>query len=213
MRLSIFVVTGVLRCSGGAAPDGPLLQPSDHVANQTAGGRVPVPDALFGTQRGQQHLPLSADQSAEAAEGRAVRVRGQRLRAENAVVVPARGVRPGRGMGPQVRGRTRADRARQAGGRAQDPTPPVVLLPVRKRHAERAPGRTDNGVRGRLPKRRGDRRVLSVRAVREVHGQRLDRHRTGVPEHRRGLLAQLGIGHVEQMAPGTGHARPETSAV
>jgi len=69
---------------------------------------VSIPDALFGAERGEQHLPLPPDQGAEAAEGRKRRVCGERLYAEDAPVVPAGGVRPGRGLGPPLRGRARA---------------------------------------------------------------------------------------------------------
>jgi len=132
---------------------------------------VSVPDSLLGTERGEQHLPLPPDQGAEAAEGRKRRVRGKRLHAKDAAVVPAGGVRPGRGLGPPVRGRARAVGARRAGGRAQGPAPPVVLLPLRQRRAERASGLPDDGVRRRLPERRGDRGGVHVRVVREVYGQ------------------------------------------
>jgi len=183
------------------------------LADEIPGGRVSVPDALLGTQCGEQHLSLPPDEGAAAAEGRQRRVRGQRLHAEDAAVVPAGGVRPRRGLGPPARGRARAVRAGRAGGRAQGPAPPVVLLPVRQRRAERAAGLPDDGVRGRLPERRGDRRGVHVRAVREVHGQRLDRHRTGVPEHGRGLLAEPGVGHDAQVVPGAGHHGPEAPEV
>jgi len=128
-------------------------------------------------------------------------------------VVPAGGVRPGRGLGPPVRGRARAIGARRAGGRAQGPAPPVVLLPLRQRRAERSPGLPDDGVRRRLPERRGDRGGVHVRAVREVYGQRLDRHRTGVPEHGRRLLAEPGVRHAAQVVPGAGYHGPEAPEV
>jgi len=80
-------------------------------------------------------------------------------------VVPAGDVRPGRGLGPPVRGRARAVRARRAGGRAQGPAPPVVLLPLRQRRSERSAGLSDDGTRRRLPERRGDRGGVHVRAV------------------------------------------------
>lgn len=141
-------------------------------------------------------------------------MRGQRPHAQDAAVVPARGVRPRRGLGPPARGRARPVRAGRARGRAAHAAPPVVLLPVRQRGAERAARMPHRRGRGRLPDRRGGARVLSVRAVREVHGQRLDRHRTGVPEHGRGLLAEPGVGHVAQVAPGAGHhAGPEAPGV
>jgi len=98
-------------------------------------------------------------------------LRGERLHAKDAAVVPAGGVRPGRGLGPPVRGRARAIGARRVGGRAQSPAPPVVLLPLRQRRAERTPGLPDDGVRRRLPERRGDRGGVHVRTVREVYGQ------------------------------------------
>jgi len=62
-------------------------------------------------------------------------------------VVPAGGMQQGRGLGPSVRGRARAVGARRAGGSAQGPAPPVVLLPLRQRRSERAPGLPDDGVR------------------------------------------------------------------
>lgn len=189
------------------------LRPSARVADEVPGGRVHVPDALLGAQRGQQHLSLSPDQSAEIAEGRQRRVRGERLHAEDVAVVPARGSGPRRGLGPHAGGRARAVDARRAGGRAQEPTPPVVLLSARQRRAERAPRLPDDRVRGRLSERRGNPGVLSVRAVREINGQRFHRHRTGVPERGRRLLAQLGVGHVAQMVAGAGHHGPETPDV
>lgn len=140
-------------------------------------------------------------------------MRGERPHAEDAAVVSAGGVRPRRGLGSPVRGRSRAVGAGRAGGRAQGPAPPVVLLPVRQRRAERASGLPDDGVRGRLPERRGDSGGVHVRAVREVHGQRLDRHRTGVPEHGRRLLAESGVGHDAQVAPGAGDHGPEAGQV
>lgn len=138
---------------------------------------------------------------------------GKRLHAEDAAVVPVGVLQPGGGLGPQARGRTRAVRSRLAGRRAQDPTPSVVLLPVRQRRAERAARLPDDGVRRRLPERRGDRGGLPVRAVRKVYGQRLDRHRTGVPEHRRRLLAEPGVGHVAQVVPGAGDHGPEPAQI
>jgi len=165
------VIIGVLLGSGAATSDGSVLRPAGNLANAFPGGRVSVPDPLLRAERGEQHLPLPPDQGAEVAEGRQRHVRGERLHAQDAAVVPAGGVRPRRGLGPPVRGQSRAVRARCAGGRAQGPTPPVVLLSVRQRRAERAQGVQDDGFRGRLPERRGGRGGVHVRAVREVHGQ------------------------------------------
>lgn len=121
-------------------------------------------------------------------------------------MVPAGDVRPGRGLGPPARGRARAVRARRAGGRAQGPAAPVVLLRARQRRAGRAPGRPDRRARRRLPQRRGSGRGVPVRAVREVRGRR-----AGVPggRRRRGRrpLAAAGADHVAQVAPGAGHGR------
>lgn len=183
------------------------------MAVEIPGGRVSVPDALLGTERGEQHLSLPPDKGAEAAKGRQRRVRGERLHAEDVAVVPAGVVRPRRGLGPPARGRARAFGARRAGGRAQVPAPPVILLPVREHRAERAPGLPDDGVRGRLPERRGGRRGVHVRVVREVYGQRLDRHGTSVSEHGRRLLAEPGVGHAVQVVPGAGDHGPEAPEV
>lgn len=71
---------GILRGSGGGTRHGDVLsRPADHVANPVSGGGMPVPNALFRTQRGQQHLPLPPDQSAGTAEGRQRRVCGKRV--------------------------------------------------------------------------------------------------------------------------------------
>lgn len=130
-----------------------------------------ISDALLGTERGEQHLSLPPDKSAEVEKGRQRRVRGERLHVEDVAVVPAGGVQPRRGLGPPARRRARAYGARRAGGRAQIPAPPVILLPIHERRAKRTPGLSDDGVRGRLPERRGDRRGVHVRVVREVYGQ------------------------------------------
>jgi len=103
--------------------------------------------------------------------------------------------------------------SRHAGGRAQDPTPSVLFLPTRQRHAERASCLPHDGLRGRLPERCRDPGGVSLRTFREVHGQRFHRYRTGIPEHRRRLLAELRIGHVAQMAPGSGDHGSETPQV
>lgn len=190
------------------------------MADPVPGGRVPVPNALLGAQRGQQHPALPADQGAGAATRRRRQrwrrrrrhVRGQWPRAGHAAVVPAGASRPRRGLGPPARGRARAVRARRAGRGAPRAAAPVVLLPAGQRGGGRAARVPHRRVRRRLPERRGDRRGVHVRAVREVRGQRLDRHRTGVPARGRGLLAGPGVGHVAQVAPGAGHHGPETRA-
>jgi len=101
-------ITGILRGSSGATSNGPVLRSAGHFSDEIPGGRVSVPDTLLGTERGKQHLPLPPDQGAEAAEGRKWCVRGKRLHAKDAAVVPAGGMWPGRGLGPPVRGRARA---------------------------------------------------------------------------------------------------------
>lgn len=71
----VYNITGILRSSGGATSNCPVLRPAGHLADEIPGGRVSVPDALLGAKRGEQHLPLPPDQGAEAAEGRQRRVR------------------------------------------------------------------------------------------------------------------------------------------
>jgi len=53
-----------------------VLRPGGHLADEIPGGRVSVPNALLGAERGEQHLPLPPDKGAEVAEGRQRRVRG-----------------------------------------------------------------------------------------------------------------------------------------
>jgi len=46
-----------------------VLRPGGHLADEVPGGRVSVPNALLGAERGEQHLSLPPDKGAEAAEG------------------------------------------------------------------------------------------------------------------------------------------------